>query len=198
MDKNNFWTVSELDEPLIIAGRCEMAREALQIAYRNTPILQIPTGGGAAAMVHSISGGGLYRNLDRLTEDRREIRVEIRRMAEENKKLQSSGWGDEQRIAHPVLGGQCQCGEQGCQSPRQRGDKRWRSPNRGWREQEAEGGPGGKQDYKASFGDRTPSPTWRDPRPTRGSFQDDSQRRRGVRFLSPKREDPANRSGKEM
>ena len=174
-----------------------MVREALKMDNGSTPIRQTPTGGGAAAMVHSISdGGGLHRNMDRLTEDM----VEMRRMAEENKKLKFSGWGDEGRLSHPVRGGQCQClcGEQGCQSRRPRGDHRWRSPDRGSREREAEGGPGGKKDYKASFGERTPSPTWRDPRPTRSSFQDNSQRRRGVRFLSPKREDPANRSGKEM
>ncbi|CAL8361725.1 unnamed protein product [Arctogadus glacialis] len=71
--------------------------------YGSTPIRQTPTGGGEAAKVHSISdGGGLYRNMDRLTEDMREIRVEMRRMAEENKKLKSSGWGDEGRLPQCV------------------------------------------------------------------------------------------------
>ena len=56
-----------------------------------------------AAVVHSISdGGGLYRHMVKLTEDMREMRVEMRRMAEENKKLKFSGWGDEGRIASPV------------------------------------------------------------------------------------------------
>lgn len=192
---------TDLEEALVIAGRCEMAREALKMDYGNAQIRQTPTGSGGAAMVHSISeGGGLYSAMDRLTEDMRGMRVEMRRMAEENNRLKTSGGRYEGDIFQPVRGGQCQCvcGEQGCQSRRLQGDHRGRSPDRGWRNREAQGGPGGRQEYQASYGDRTPSPNWRGPRPARGSFHGDSQRGRGVRFLSPKRGDPANLSGKEM
>lgn len=128
---------TDLEEGLIITGRCEMAREALKMDYVNTQVRQPPTGSGAAAMVHSISdGGGLYRAMDRITEDMREMRMEMRRLAEENNRMRSRGWRDEWKTSHTVHGGQCQCvcGEQGCQSRRTRGEQRGRSPDRGWRE----------------------------------------------------------------
>lgn len=59
---------TDLEEALVIAGRCEMAR------VRHTP-----SGSSAAATVHSVSdGGGLYRAMDRLTEDMREMKMEMK------------------------------------------------------------------------------------------------------------------------
>lgn len=70
---------TDLEEALIIAGRCEMARETWQSDYVNNLVHQPPARSGAAAMVHSIAdGGGLYQVMDRLTEDVREMRIEMR------------------------------------------------------------------------------------------------------------------------
>lgn len=81
----------DLEEALVIASWCEMAREALKMDYGNPPVRQTPTGSGAAAMVHSVCDeGGLYRAMDRLTEDMREMIVEMRRMAVENQRLKTS------------------------------------------------------------------------------------------------------------
>lgn len=153
-----------MEEALTIAGRCEMAREALKMDYVSTQVRQPPTESGAAAMVHSISdGGGLHRAMDSLTADMREMRMEMRQMAEENNRLKASRWRDEQKAPHPVHGGQCQCtcGERGCQS-RPWGEQRGPSPHRGWHERGAGGGPREKQDYWAPYNNRTNSPNWRD------------------------------------
>lgn len=126
---------TDLDEALIIAGQGEIARETLKLDYSNTHVRQAPNGSGAAAMVHSISDvSGLYRAMDRLSEDMREMRMEMRQLAEENNQLRSSGWQDEWKTSPQVRGDQCQCdcGGHGCQSRRSRGDQRGRSPERGW------------------------------------------------------------------
>ncbi|XP_061765808.1 uncharacterized protein LOC133558442 [Nerophis ophidion] len=185
---------TELEEALTIAGRCEMAREALRMDYVSTQVHQPPTGSGKAAMVHSISddGGGLYRTIDRLTADVREMRMEMKRMAEENTRLRFSYWKDEQRAPHPVRGSQCQCtcGEQGCRSRtwgQQRGrspdrgyEQRGRSPDRGWRERRAEGGPREKQDYWGPYNNRANSPSWRGPKSARSPSNEETQRRRAL------------------
>ncbi len=188
---------TDLEEALVIADRCEMARETLKMDYVNTQARHTSPGGGATAMVHSISdGGGLYRAIQRLTEDMKEMRLEMKRMTEENKCWRPNGWADEWKTSS--VGCQCVCGEQGCQSRRPRGEPRGRSPDRRWPEQRAEGCPGDRSFPRAPYNDRTPSPNWHSPRPSRGPFNGDISRRRGVRFLSPRREDTSNQSGKEM
>lgn len=188
---------TDLEEALIIAARCEMARETLKLDYVKFQAHHASPGGSATAMVHSISeGGGAYKAIEKLSEDMREMRLEMRRMTEENKRLRVNSWRDEWRTSSP--GCQCVCGEQGCQSRRPRVEPRGRSPDRRWPEQRAEGGPGDRPPPRATYDDRAPSPTWRGPRPPRGPFNDDTQRRRGVRFLSPRREDTSNQPGKEV
>lgn len=179
---------TDLEEALVVAGRCEMARETLKMDYANTQARYTPPGGGATALVHSISeGGDVYKTLQRLTEDMKEMRLEMRRMTEENKRQRSMCWADERRT--PSAGCQCACGGQGCQSRRPPSEPRGRSPERR---------PGDRPFPRAHDNDRAPSPNWRGPRPSRGPFNDDTPRRRGVRFLSPRREDTSNHSGNEM
>lgn len=188
---------TDLEEALVVAGRCEMAREAWKMDYVNTQVRQPPADSGTAAGVHSITeGNGWHRAMDRLTEDMREMRMEMRRMAEENDRLRTSHWRNEGTAPHPVRGGQCQCtcGEQGCQS-RPAGEQRGRSPDRGWRERSGDGGLRERREYRSPYNNRPHSPDRRSPRPARSPSTEDTQRRRGVRFLSPGREDLAHRSG---
>lgn len=132
---------TDLEEALTIAGRCEMARETMKMDCINAQVRYTLPSGGATSTVHSISdGGSVYRALDKLTDDMREMRMEMRKMAEENKRLRLSGWREECKSSPTSC--QCACGEQGFQSRRPRSDQRWRSPDRGWPEQRAEGGPG--------------------------------------------------------
>ena len=195
---------TDLDEALIIAGRCEMAREAHKMDFSNKQVHQPPTESGAAAAVSSVTDGYGWRSaLDRLAEDMREMKVEMRRMAEENNRLRANRWRDERKAPHPVHGGQCQCtcGEQGCPS-RSGGEQRGRSPDRGWRDRNADRSARErdyqKRDYQSSYNNRAYSPDRRSPGPSRSPSYDDAQRRRNVRFLSPKREDQVSQSGNEM
>lgn len=116
---------TDLEEALIIVGRFEMARETLKMDYGSTQARHTSLGGGATAMVHSISeGGSMYSVLQRLTEDMKEMRLEMKRMSEENKCQRSPCWAEEWRA--PLARCQCVCGEQGCPSRRS-----WSDP-RGW------------------------------------------------------------------
>lgn len=130
---------TDLEEALIIAVRCEMARETLKLDYVNIQPRHASPDGSATAMVHSIlDEGGAYKAIERLTEDMREMRLEMRRMTEENKRLRVNNWRDEWRTLSP--GCQCMCGEQGCPSRRPQFEPRGRSPDRRWPEQRAEQG----------------------------------------------------------
>lgn len=188
---------TDLEEALIIAGRCEMARETLKMDYGGTQARHTSSGGGAIAMVHSISEGGSMNSvLQRLTEDMKEMRLEMKRMAEENKRQRSPCWAAEWRA--PSAGCQCACGEQGCPSRRSRSDPRGRSPDHHCPEPRAESRPEDRSPARAHYDDRASSPNWRSPRSSRGRFYDNAPRRRGVRFLSPRRDDTPEQSGKEM
>lgn len=58
--------------------------------YGGTQAWHTSLGGGATAMVHSISeGGSMYSVLQRLTEDMKEMRLKMKRMSEENKHQRS-------------------------------------------------------------------------------------------------------------
>lgn len=49
---------ADLEEALLITGRCEMARESLKMDYGHTDAPQVHVGKGVTAMVYFVSDGG--------------------------------------------------------------------------------------------------------------------------------------------
>lgn len=74
------------------------------------------------AAVHSVTdNGGLYKEVDRLTEEMRDMRMELMRLGDENQRLKGSAspramdeWSGDRSQSCGML--QCVCGGRGCQS----------------------------------------------------------------------------------
>ena len=177
---------TDMDEALIVAERCENAREAaLQDYASTTAMAACATGpGGQIASVQKVTDyGGLHKAVHSLTEELKEMRMEMKMMAEENRRLQSrsraGGWHGP---PSPGRGScYCACGGHGCRSL---GLQRGRSPDRGF------SSPGGeRRPFTASRGqspDSVRSSGRYSPSPGRRSYhEEETPRRRGVRFLSP-------------
>ncbi|KAM8822037.1 uncharacterized protein ACB058_021716 [Synchiropus picturatus] len=165
---------ADLEEALMIASRCEMAREALKMDYgtpyqRSSPVLQ------SAGTVNSI---GTQSSLDRLLDEMREMRVEMKKIMEENDRLRRQANRKECEWSNRGRRCRCTCGELDCQSTLS--DRRWRERNRE-----------PSQERVHNSGDRGRSPSRRSPEATGGN----TPRRGGVRFLSPRRGEAANQSG---
>lgn len=187
---------TDLEEALIIAGRCDMARETLRSDYTYPPVSPAPISNPTTSLVHSIAGEtGWQRTMDRLVGEMKEMRKDITRLSEENERLKFRDRGRESSspIQEQCL---CKCGGRGCQSRRSWTEPRRCSPDPGWRGRRVDrySGPGGRS---PSPYNRSASPGRQSPRPSRGIY-DDSARRRGVRFLSPSREDPVRQQGNEV
>ena len=171
-----------LEEALVIAGRCENAREAAKLDYLTSPSL-----GSSApvAAVRSVSGDrSLYKTMEKLVEEMKDMKTEMRRVAEENRALQArasdrGGWRDARSPSREQC--RCDCGGRGCQAGRSPSLQRGRSPERRFS--------GHREDYRPAAGQRD----YRAWSPGRRSFSpgrqetsgDDSRRRGSVRFLSP-------------
>lgn len=134
-------------------------------------------------MVHSISEGrGMYSALQRLTDDMKEMRLEMKRMSKENKHQRSTSWAQEWRASS--VG--CQC------AYREQAASHFGSPDRRYPEPRTESRPRDRSSARGHYDDHASSPNWHSPRPSRSRFYDDPPRRRGVRFVSPRREDASN------
>ncbi len=71
---------TDLEEAVIIAGRCENARDTIKTDYMTVNAAGSTNYGGAVAAVYSVTdNGGLHRAVDRLTEEMRDMRMELRR-----------------------------------------------------------------------------------------------------------------------
>ncbi len=76
---------TDLEEAVIIAGRCENARDAIKTDYMTVNAAGSTNDGGAVAAVYSVTdNGGLHRAVDRLTEEMRDMRMELRHLGDEN------------------------------------------------------------------------------------------------------------------
>ncbi|KAF7688153.1 hypothetical protein HF521_014159 [Silurus meridionalis] len=177
---------TDLEEAVIIAGRCEMA-DCMPVnnAYGNID--------GVSA-VHSVTNnGGLYGAVDQLTGEMREMRMELMRLGEENQRLKSSAssratneWSGDRSRSNGMC--QCVCGGRGCQSRVFDSARRGRLPeteNKMFQRSEHTSCMD-VRGYNNSYTAR--SPARRSPSPARRwtSHEDDS-RKRGVRFMSPGR-----------
>lgn len=179
---------TDLEEAVIIAGRCENARDSIKVDYMTVNAAYGNNDGGAVAAVHSVTdNGGLYRAVDKLTEEMRDMRMELRRLGDENQRLKSRASPramDEWNGGRSQSSGMCQCvcGGRGCQSRVFDSARRGRSPERK-SFQHFDGMD--VRGYKDSYSAQSPARRSPSPGPRRwNSFEDDS-RKRGVRFMSP-------------
>lgn len=188
---------TDLDEALLIAGRCDIARETLKSDYAYPPVNAATAGKPATALVQSISeDAGWQRTIDRLADDMKEMRKDIKRLSDENERLKYRSHGrDSSALIQEQC--QCQCGGRGCQSLRSWTGPRGRSPDPGWRGRRADRPTGPDRRSPSPYNNRSGSPRGQSQRPDSG-FYGDSASRRGVRFLSPGREDPTHQQGNGM
>ncbi|KAK3506251.1 hypothetical protein QTP70_033602, partial [Hemibagrus guttatus] len=81
---------TDMEEAVIIAGRCENARNSIKTDYMPVNAAYGNSEGGAVAAVHSVTDNeGLYRAVDRLTEEMRDMRIELMRLGDENQRLKA-------------------------------------------------------------------------------------------------------------
>lgn len=169
---------TDLEEALIIASRCEMAREALRMDYatpyqRSSPV-QLPQ-----SVVSSVSTPSM---MDQLLDEMKEMRIEMKRIREENDKLIRRSSRKDGEATNQNRRCQCTCGEWDCQS---------RQTNQRWRNRSRES----SLERTPFSGDRGRSPSRRSPEPYGNATGQGSQRRSGVRFLSPRRGGEASQPG---
>ncbi len=91
---SNGWSQScfgrTLEPCVIIAGRCENARDTIKTDYMTVNAAGSTNDGGAVAAVYSVTdNGGLHRAVNRLTEKMRDMRMELRCLGDENQKLKA-------------------------------------------------------------------------------------------------------------
>lgn len=120
----------DLEEALQVAERCENVRVALQRDYASSAA----TYNDGAPSVQSMSvSEGLQRAVEKLTEDMYAMRVEMKNVHEENRRLRA--WNNDLMGRRPrsPSGGRCiyTCGEWDCQLRRSREDRRGRSTDPG-------------------------------------------------------------------
>ncbi len=188
---------TDLEEAVIIAGRCENARDAIKTDYMTVNAAGSTNDGGAVAAVYSVTdNGGLHRAVDRLTEEMRDMRMELRHLGDENQKLKarlSSRTIDEWDGSRPQFNERCQCvcRGRGCQSRFFDGARRGRSPERKFQHYDEHTSGMDGRGYKDSHSPL--SPARRSPSPSPGARRwngyEDDLRKRGVRFMSPKGEE---------
>lgn len=180
---------TDLEEAVTIAGRCENARESIKTDYMTVNAAHSVSEEGAVAAVHSGKDNfGLYRAVDKLAEEMKEIRMELRRLGEENQILRTKACSRAMEECDSQSNGMCRCccGGRGCQSRVFDHARRGRSPERQSYQHSDKYKSGtdyhdSKGSYSGQFSSRrSPSPS---PR-RRNSYEDDS-RKRGVRFMSP-------------
>ncbi|XP_024119878.1 uncharacterized protein LOC112141069 [Oryzias melastigma] len=171
---------TDLEEALIIAERCENAREALQKDCV-APCGRASCAGGELPVQSVSTAEGLHKAIDKLTEDMFQKRMEMKELSAENRRLR-----DVPRSLSPSVS-RCACEERGCQARSVSERHRGRSPDREPYHPQWE--------YKAPRRQRYSSPsdsTWwraRSPSPGWGPSQDSAPRKRGVRFLPPRHRD---------
>ena len=192
---------TDMEEALIIAERCENGREAVKQDYAAKVTGCMTSVGGQVASVHSVTDyGGLHKAIHSLTEEMRDMKVEMKLMAEDNQRLRlkanTGGWrGSPSSGRSPCC---CTCGGYGCQSQASRELQRGRSPDRGFPS------PGGdRRPFAASRGHGSPgpagSPGRRSSSPGRHTrYEEETPRRRGVRFISPHGDHQHSRQGNGM
>ncbi|RVE68762.1 hypothetical protein OJAV_G00094580 [Oryzias javanicus] len=114
---------TDLEEALIIAERCENAREALQrdcvAPYGRASCA------GSELPVQSVSpAGGLHKAIDKLTEEMFQMRMEMKELSDENRRLRNVS----SSLSPPVA--RCACEERGCRARSVSENHRGRSPDR--------------------------------------------------------------------
>ncbi len=186
---------TDLEEAVIIAGRCENARDAIKTDYMTVNAAGSTNDGGAVAAVYSVTdNGGLHRAVDRLTEEMRDMRMELRRLGDENQKLKarvSSRTIDEWDGSRPQFNERCQCvcRGRGCQSRFFDGARRGRSPERKFQHYDEHTSGMDGRGYKDSHSPLSPARRSPSPGARRWNGYEDDLRKRGVRFMSPKGEE---------
>lgn len=114
---------TDMDEALLVAEQCENAR-------------------GARGIRSESDDGGLHEAVHSLTEELRDMRLDMKKMAEENRRLRSrsstDGWHSSPSPGRVAC--HCTCGGHGCRSLASPGlqcgrspDRRFPSPGRDWR-----------------------------------------------------------------
>lgn len=172
-----------------MAERCENARVALQRDYTSSAA----TYNDGAPSVQSVSvSEGLQRAIERLTEDMYAMRVEMKDVHEENRRLRAGNNDLRGRRPRSPSGGRCTCtcGEWGCQLRGSREDRRGRSPDPG-RFPRSGGFPTPGYRSDPSGPSPSPRPQGRSPSPSWRARRDEEPRRRGVHFL-PQQQDADN------
>jgi len=190
---------TDIEEALVIAERCENVREAVKLDYvdhRGAAGCAATVEGPAAAVQSVTDYGGLHGAVNKLTEEMRDMRRELKVMAEENQRLRAST-GGEWRGSHSPVRGRCYCicGGAGCQSRPSRELQRGRSPDRRFSSPRDDRRPFTRprsQENTASAW----SPGRRSPSPGRRTYyEEEAPSRWGVPFASPHGEDHRHRQG---
>uniref|UniRef100_A0AAV2KA86 Uncharacterized protein n=1 Tax=Knipowitschia caucasica TaxID=637954 RepID=A0AAV2KA86_KNICA len=183
---------TDLEEALMIAGRCERARMALGVGLQSGPgshpapatVASLSAAEGTALGTSGVTGkllGAVERLTDRMDKLQMEV-VNLRAQRSDHTPRTSQGF--------PCA---CECGGFGCRSSARehRVECNGRAPrygsrnNREWSPQ-AQEDRGAAPDY--------PHRREEDETPRRGRFSVEPEWRRGVRFLSPARRSPSRRS----
>ena len=108
-----------MEEALVIAERCENGREAVRQDYAAKVTGCMTSVRGQVASVHSVTDyGGLRKAIHSLTEEMRDMKVEMKLMAGDNQRLRlkanTGGWrGSPSSGRSPCY---YTCGGYGCQS----------------------------------------------------------------------------------
>lgn len=187
---------TDMEEAVTIAGRCENARNAFDMGHVTANVNHSQTADGIVANVNSVSDiSGLYRAIDRLTDEVRGMKVSLNRLEDENHRLKervSRSGSEWSRARSPSReSSQCCCQGRACRMQTyetQRGRSSERKPFMDFN---------GRKEYNATRSPmrRNASPS---PNPSvrrRGSYEEES-RKQGVRFMTPGGEernyDPGN------
>lgn len=190
---------TDMEEALIVAERCENAREAIKLDCHGGAAAYTAPIGGPVAAVHPVTDhGSLHRVVSDLAEEMRDMRMDLKLMAEENQRLRERAKGGvEWRSARSTGRGpcHCMCGGVGCQSQTSHALQRGRSPDRSFNAHRDDRRPFTEP---RSHGD--PASHWlpgrRSPSPGRPTVNaEEAPRKRGVRFSSPRSEGRSHHQG---
>ncbi|XP_073796767.1 uncharacterized protein [Danio rerio] len=82
---------TDLEEAVIITGQCENARDAIKTDYMTFNAAGNAADGGVVAAVYSVTDNGeLYRAMEQLTEEMRDLKTDLGRLGDENRKLKAA------------------------------------------------------------------------------------------------------------
>lgn len=181
---------TDMEEAVIIAGRCENARNAMDMGYVTANVRHNVTADGAVGNVNSVSDiSGLYRTIERLTDEVKGMKVALNRLEDENHRMKER-WSrrgtDEWWKAHSPSreSGQCCCQGRACRVQTYESQRGRSSDRKPFVEYTGRMGQNSTRSPMRRTASPSPSPRMR----RRGSCEEVKEKQ-GVRFMTPSGEE---------